>query len=210
MFLCYFIVGDADTHVIYIVIGVDYIFFRRLFTMSKSELSNLFSCTCNWKTSTLEYLIKKEKTSVSTSRNEMLPRYVNEAMKVNNNDWVRIYDLWCNLKPEKEASSFTNYQAYCGEDTAKNLEKIRTKVLKSLKDSRNINAVRTQFLLQIIMMNYYDNLLRNKLVVKDDSGESEHIDLPQMAAIFTKMALTDKDCSELNEIRKILEAWERK
>ena len=176
--------------------------------MNKSELTNLFNCTCNWKTSTLEYLIKKEETSVSTSRNEMLPKYVNEAINVK--DWVNVYDLWCNLKPEKDSGSFSNYQANCSKETLINLEKIRTNVLKSLKKPRNINAVRTQFLLQIIMMNYYDNLLKNKLVVKDSSSDSDPIDLPQMAAIFTKMALTDKDCDELNEIRKILESWERK
>ena len=176
--------------------------------MKKSNENTLFNCTCNWKTNTLEFLIKKEETSADTSRNSMLAKYVSAAENIE--DWIPVYDLWCNLKPEKGASSFTNFQANCNADTMKKLEDIRTKILKSLKGARNINAVRTQFLLQIVMMNYYDNLLKSKLVVKDSSAVSGSIDLPQMAAIFTRMVLTDKDCDELNEIRKILESWERK
>lgn len=168
----------------------------------------LFNCGSNWKTCTLEWLIKSLESSQDNTRNAMLPKYITAAENVK--DWAPVYDSWCNLKPERDASSFSNYQAYCSAEVLKKLEKIRNTMLCSLNVPRHIHAIRNQFLLQLIMMNYYEELLKSKVSIETDDVEADNIDIPKMAEIFMRMALSDKDCSELAEIGKILMSWEGK
>ncbi len=176
--------------------------------MNENKETILFNCGCNWKNCTLEYLIKREEPSPDTSRNTMLPKYINAAESIT--DWVPVYDSLCTLKPEKDASSFSNYQANCNAETLKKLEKIRSNMLSSLNVTRQIHAIRTQFLLQLVMMSYYEGLLKNKVSIETDTEDAETIDIPKMAEIFMRMALSDKDCKEFEDIRKILVSWEGK
>ena len=164
-------------------------------------MDHILNTKCNRKHCTLEALIKKEDVAQDMSRAAMFERFTIAAENVE--DWSVVATMLGSIKTGSDDPNFTNYQARYSDDTAERLEKIKDTMVRSLKDGGNITKVlQTQFMLQLLMMNYLDHLKKEKLKLK--SSIEEDISLPEMAKILTEMMLTDKDCAALQEIRAIL------
>lgn len=173
--------------------------------MNKTAES-ILNTTCNPKHCTLEYLIKRGDSAQDMSRAGMFKRFVLKAEGIE--DWMSRYTMLSDLKLAKEAPQFTNYQAKYDAETREKLEKIKKRMQKSLMEGGVITKVlQTQFMLQLLMVNYMEYLRETKLSLKADKLVAEEIDLPEMAAIFTEIMLTDRDGNSLKEIRRILVNW---
>lgn len=167
---------------------------------------NLLNTTCNSKHCSLEKWIKEEDPAQDKSRAGYFKRAVLVAETVD--DWVPVATLLSDLKLDKDAPQFTNFQAKYDTETREALDVIKEKMQKSLIEGNIIKRVlQTQYMLQLLMMNYLEHIRANKLTIKADKMVDEEIDLPEMAALFTEMMLTDRDCDALKEIRKILVDW---
>ena len=170
------------------------------------NVGGILNTKCNPKHCTLEYQIKKEDSTVEMSRADLFKRFVREGEAVK--DWVPVYELLRNVKTDGNAPQFTNWQAKYDAETAEKFEKVKEDMTASLIKGGVITKVlQTQYMLQLLMVNYLDHLKKAKLLLNTDGKVSDDIDLPKMSAIFTEMILTDRECESLDEIRKILVDW---
>ncbi len=170
---------------------------------------NLLNTTCNAKHCSLEKWIKEEDPSQDMSRAGYFKRAVLAAKTVDN--WVPAAMLLSDLKLDKDAPQFTNWQAKYDSETREALDAIKEKMQKSLIEGNIIKRVlQTQYMLQLLMINYLENIRANKLTIKANKRVDEEIDLPAMSALLTEMMICDRDCVALKEIRKILVDWKNK
>lgn len=167
---------------------------------------NLLNTTCNSKHCSLEKWIKEEDPAQDKSRAGYFKRAVLVAEPVD--DWVPMATLLSDLKLDKDAPQFTNFQAKYDSETREALDVIKEKMKKSLIKGNIIKRVlQTQYMLQLLMINYLEHTRANKLTIKADKMVDDEIDLPEMAALFTEMILTDRDCEALKQIRRIMVDW---
>ena len=118
-------------------------------------MDHILNTKCNRKHCTLEALIKKEDVAQDMSRAAMFERFTIAAENVE--DWSVVATMLGSIKTGSDDPNFTNYQARYSDDTAERLEKIKDTMVRSLKDGGNITKVlQTQFMLQLLMMNYLD------------------------------------------------------
>ena len=173
--------------------------------MSKSE-EGFFSSKSNPKHCDLEAKIKSIDQNQDKSRSALLARFASAAEGVT--DWMPYYYLLGDVEHVDDAPQFNSWQAHYDSDTDKKLKTIRQNMERSLKEGGVITKVlQTQFMLQLLMINYLECLKKSILTIKADKQVDEEIGLPEMAAIFTEMILTDRDNEALKEIRKILVEW---
>lgn len=171
-------------------------------------MENLLNIKCNWKHSTLEYLIKKYDASQDMSRAAVFEREVKAAENVDN--WKEIQVLLCVLKKIDEAPTFSNFQAKYGTETDEVLKKVREKMIGDLKVT-GLKVLQSQYMVLLLQVNYLEFLKKEKLAIKaNDLVEEQNVDMPEMSKIFCEMMLCDKDCNEIKEIRKILVDWRNK
>lgn len=167
---------------------------------------NLLNTTCNSKHCSLEKWIKEEDPAQDKSRAGYFKRAVLVAEPVD--DWVSMATLLSDLKLDKDAPQFTNFQAKYDSETREALNVIKEKMQKSLIKGNIIKRVlQTQYMLQLLMINYIEHIRAKKLTIKADKMVDDEIDLPEMAALFTEMILTDRDCEALKQIRRIMVDW---
>lgn len=167
---------------------------------------NLLNTTCNSKHCSLEKWIKEEDPAQDKSRAGYFKRAVLVAEPVD--DWVSMATLLSDLKLDKDAPQFTNFQAKYDSETREALDVIKEKMQKSLIKGNIIKRVlQTQYMLQLLMINYIEHIRAKKLTIKADKMVDDEIDLPEMAALFTEMILTDRDCEALKQIRRIMVDW---
>lgn len=170
------------------------------------RIESILNIKSNQKHCTLEYLIKKSDGAQDMSRAGLLKRMAIAAEPVEN--WMPTYTRLSDLKLEKEAPAFTNWQAKYDKETAIILDKVKNNMQKSLKEGGVITrVVQTQFMVQLLMINYLEHLKKAKLSINANKIVDKEISIPEMSAIFTEMILTDKECESLKDIRKILVAW---
>ena len=176
----------------------------------KESTENLLNTTVNAKHCTLERFIRAEDPAQDKSRAGYFKRAVLVGKAVD--DWKPIATLLSDLKLDKDAPQFTNFQAKYDNETREALDVVKEKMQKSLIEGGIIKRVlQTQYMLQLLMCAYLEHIRANKLTIKTDKMvDEEAIDLPEMSALLTKMMLTDRDCDELKEIRKILVDWRNK
>lgn len=167
---------------------------------------SILNTKCNPKHCTLEYKIKKEDPTFEMSRADLLKRFVQEGEKVE--DWMVPYSWLGEIELDEDAPQFTNWQAKYDEETARKLVDVKKNMQQSLQTGGVITKVlQTQFMLQLLMVNYLESVKKAKLRIKSDNTVAEEIGLPEMSAIFTEMMLSDRDCESLKEIRTILLKW---
>lgn len=173
--------------------------------MEKEKLINI---KCTWKHSTLEYLIKKFDASQDMSRAAVFEREVKAAENVK--DWKAIQTSLSDLIKIENAPMFTNLQAKYNEETENILIDVRNKILCDLKES-GLKVLQSQYMVLLLQANYLEILKKEKLsITAQKQVDEENVDMPEMAKIFCEMMLIDKDCDELNQIKKILINWRRK
>lgn len=115
------------------------------------------------------------------------------------------------MELEEKAPQFSNFQAEMDADTREKLDGIKKKMQKSLVKGGIITKVlQTQYMLQLLGINYLESLRESKLLLKAKKIDEDKIGLPEMSAIFVEMMLTNRECAELEEIRSILIDWRRK
>lgn len=167
---------------------------------------NLLNTTCNSKHCSLEKWIKEEDPAQDKTRAGYFKRAVLVAETVD--DWVPVATLLSDLKIDKDAPQFTNFQAKYDAHTRNSLDAIKEKMQKSLIEGNIVKRLQTQYMLQLLMFNYLEHIRSNKLTIKADKMvDEEEIDLPEMSALFTEMMLTDRDCESLKKLRRILVDW---
>ncbi len=174
--------------------------------MSRRE-EGLFSSKCNPRHCDVEFDIKKLDRNPEKSRSALLERFTAAAESIT--DWMPSYHLLLNIEHHEDAPQFDSWQAKYSAETGEKLQIIRRNMESSLKEGGVITRVlQTQFMLQLLMVNYLESLKKDILAIKADKMvDEEKITLPEMSAIFTEMMLTDKDCDALKEIRRILVDW---
>ena len=124
---------------------------------------NLLNTTCNSKHCSLEKWIKEEDPAQDKSRAGYFKRAVLVAEPVD--DWVSMATLLSDLKLDKDAPQFTNFQAKYDSETREALNVIKEKMQKSLIKGNIIKRVlQTQYMLQLLMINYIEHIeQRNSL-----------------------------------------------
>ncbi len=173
--------------------------------MSRSK-EGLFSSKCNPKHCDAEFDIRILDPNPEKSRSALLERFSAAAESIT--DWMPSYHLLSSIEHHDDAPQFDSWQAKYSAETGEKLQTIRRNMEKSLKEGGVITRVlQTQFMLQLLMVNYLESLKKDILAIKADKMVDEEITLPQMSAIFTEMMLTDKDSDALKEIRRILVDW---
>lgn len=166
-------------------------------------MSKKLNIRSNWKHSTLEYLIRKNDPSPDMSRGAVYERAVKAAQGIEN--WKEYQVFLHNMKKEEKAQVFNSYQVKICDEVEQIRETIRSEILKQLTD---INVLQEQYMVQLLLANYLEKLKQEKLMLNSENHiEETEVDLPEMSAIFMEIALKDKDCEVLREIRKILVEW---
>ena len=128
------------------------------------RIESILNIKSNQKHCTLEYLIKKSDGAQDMSRAGLLKRMAIAAEPVEN--WMPTYTRLSDLKLEKEAPAFTNWQAKYDKETAIILDKVKNNMQKSLKEGGVITrVVQTQFMVQLLMINYLEHLKKAKLSI---------------------------------------------
>ena len=169
-------------------------------------MENFINVKTSWKHAALEYQIKQLDRAQDMTRSGLFKRAVLLAEPVK--DWMPVYASLCGLKFEKDAPEFTNWQARYDDETSHRLAQIKEDAQGSLKAGGIIKrTIQTQFLLQLLMLNYLEYLRRMRISLADGKVGEGTIDLPTMSSIFTEMMLTDRGCNALKEIQKILIIW---
>lgn len=171
--------------------------------MSEHKLLNIRT---NRKHSILEYLIKKHDPSQDMSRAAVFEREVRAGENVK--DWGSIKPLLSGLEECEDAQDapiFTNLQAKYDRETESILAKVRKKMFEDLHCS-DFKILQTQYMVLLLQANYLETLKHQKLTI-NTKYEETNITMPEMAQILCEIMLTDKDCKELKEIRKILIDW---
>ncbi len=166
-------------------------------------MENMINIKCNWKHASLEYQIKKFDTSQDLSRSAILIREIQAADKVQ--DWKPIKGLLSKIERLDDIPTFANLQAKYDEEIGEILECVKNKILLDLDD---LKVLQTQYLVQLLQINYLEELKKEALAVRTDHQiEIKDIDAPEMVKLLVEMILLDKDSAALNEIRKILVNW---
>lgn len=168
-------------------------------------MENLLNIKSNRRHSTLEYLIKRYDPAQDMSRSAVFEREVKAAEGIKN--WKQIQISLSNMNIIEDAPVTTSFQAKYSDDTARILDTVRKDILEQLKDTMKV--LQAQYLLLLLQANYLEMLKREKKSLKEDTLEGS-VDLPEMAKIFCELILTDKDCDELMEIRRLLVQWRNK
>ncbi len=175
--------------------------------MNKEE--GLFSSKTNQKHCDLEYKIKCLDQNPEKSRSAMLERFVLSAESVT--DWMPSYYLLSDIEHNVDAPQFDSWQAKYTPETAEKLQNIRRTMEQSLKDGGVITRVlQTQFMLQLLMINYLESLKRDITAMRSDKVIDETISLPDVFALLAELMLLDRDSNTLKEIKKLLVTWKNK
>ena len=173
--------------------------------MEKEKLLNIKT---NKRHSILEYLIKKYDPSQDMSRAAVFEREVIAGETVT--DWKLIRPLLSNLEENDEAKDapvFSNLQAKYSEDTEKILNGVRQKILEDLQGP-DFKILQTQYMVLLLQANYLEILKKDKLIIKSEGMIDEtDMNMPEITKTLCEMMLTDKDCNELKEIRRIMIEW---
>jgi hypothetical protein len=173
--------------------------------MNNSE-ENILNTKCNWKHCALEAEIKRIDPNQDKTRPALLKRFLDAADK--KTDWMSLYYLLGDVKHDVDVPQFNSWQAKYDAETGEKLNAVRQSMEKSLKEGGVITKLlQTQYMLQLLMINYREALKKDILSIKADRQVDEEIGLPEMSAIFTEMMLSDKNCEALQEIRRILVEW---
>lgn len=166
-------------------------------------MENLLNIKSNWKHNTLEYLIKQNDPSQDMSRAAVFEREVRAAQGVNN--WKEISVLLLYMVKEDDAPIFTGLQAKYTDEIASILEEVKKNILDQLSDS--IKILQTQYMVQLLQMNYLQKLKRSKVSLQPEHIDVDDVDIPEMMKIITQIILTEKNSQSLKDIRTILVEW---
>lgn len=177
-------------------------------------MEGIINVKINSKIFTLERHIRSLDRAQDISRASILKNAVISAKEVE--DWGPIYQDLTKLEVEKNASVNNNssWQAKYDEKIGGTLETVREKMFNSLVENEIISSIlQKSFFLQLLLMNYY-SLLKLKQIDCECEGEGEaedkeNITIPEIAACFTELILTDKDSRTLQEIKKLLINWKK-
>ena len=176
--------------------------------MPKKE-EGVLNTKCNPRHCDLEAEIKRLDPNQDKTRPALLKRFLDAGEQ--RTDWMPVYYLLADVVHNDDVPQFNSWQAKYDAETGKQLKAVRRNMEKSLKSGGVITKVlQTQFMLQLLMINYRESLKRDILSFKAEKMVDEEINLSEMAAIFTEMILTDRECDELKEIRRILVEWRNK
>lgn len=168
-------------------------------------MENMINIKSNWKHCALEHLIKRFDTAQDLSRGAMLFRMIRTADKVQ--DWRTIKSLLSKIERLEEAPSFSNFQAKYDDETAGMLERVKEKILLDLKDD-NLKLLQTQYLLQLLQLNYLKELEKETLAIRiDGQVDINDIDAPELVKLLVEIILIDKNSDALSQIKTILVDW---
>lgn len=156
----------------------------------------------NWKHTYIENEIKRTDIALQdNSRAAILERAICAARGVS--DWNNVVTILdATLKNVPKNDSCSSWQAKISEEMEKELNAIRNRIITDL----GITRPQTQYIVLILMANYL-NTIRNKQIQLPAEGDSAPLSIPEMAAVFTRMILQDKDAPELSEIAAQLTHW---
>ncbi len=160
----------------------------------------LLNIKANPKHCAYEFLIKKYDPSQDLSRAAIFERAVKAARDVT--DWNEVKALLGNLEEVPEAPLFTNMQARYSEETGEILTCVQERMIADL----GLVRLQSRYMVLLLQANYLETLKKERVTLSPEYGESE-IDIPEMAKLFCRMTLSDKDCPELAQIRRLLVSW---
>lgn len=149
----------------------------------------------------LEYQIRKLDSNQEVSRTALFFRMVEAAADVK--DWKNIKLLLSRVERFEEAPMFTNFQAKYDAVTSEKLDKVKEKILYDLKD---IKVLQQQYMLQLLMCNYLEDIKEEVLSIGNNINEEE-MSAPDMVKILVEIILLDKQSDAINKIKKILKEW---
>lgn len=149
----------------------------------------------------LEYEIRKHDSNQEVSRTALFFRMVEAAADVK--DWKNIKLLLSRVERFEEAPMFTNFQAKYDAVTSEKLDKVKEKILYDLKD---IKVLQQQYMLQLLMCNYLEDIKEEVLSIGNNINEEE-MSAPDMVKILVEIILLDKQSDAINKIKKILKEW---
>lgn len=169
-------------------------------------MENMINIRCNWKHSSLEYQIKRIDTSQDMSKSAVLSRMIRMADNVQ--DWRPIKEQLSKVEKLEEAPVFTNLQARYDEESARILERVKSKIIL---DIDGLKILQVQYLYQLLQVNYLEYLKKEALTVRADQQiEVKDINIPEMVKLLVEMILLDKDSDDLKKIKTILVDWRNK
>ena len=170
------------------------------------EEQRLLNVKADWRLHTVEYLVKALDNSQDLSRLAIIQRATD--IGVNVTDWLPAYNWLCGLKPESQAPAFATYQVRSDPETARRLEIIRSSMFSSLKKAGLISSrLQTQYMLKLLLINYLLYLQRGKIEVRSDDITENDMTIPELAATFAELILTEKDGDTMAALKKILVDW---
>ncbi|NLJ88826.1 MAG: hypothetical protein GX327_08690 [Epulopiscium sp.] len=164
-------------------------------------MKNNINIKVNWKHMSLEYEIRKHDSNQEVSRTALFFRMVEAAADVK--DWKNIKLLLSRVERFEEAPMFTNFQAKYDAVTSEKLDKVKEKILYDLKD---IKVLQQQYMLQLLMCNYLEDIKEEVLSIGNNINEEE-MSAPDMVKILVEIILLDKQSDAINKIKKILKEW---
>lgn len=173
-----------------------------------TERMETLAFRATWKHAVLEYRIKEIDPNQDLSRSAITERAIEAAKLVD--DWKAIRNKLMKLNRIDTLGTPVSMQAKVSDASGRDIIKLRNVIAHDLKEY--IERLQTPYFVQLIWLNYLLFLQQKRKTISE--GEyiitEDEIDLPEMSKIFCEMMLTDKECSELKEIKKILKEWRHK
>lgn len=153
-----------------------------------------------WKHAVLEYRIKEIDPAQDLSRSAITERAIETAKLVK--DWKIIRDKLMKLDRINGLGIPVSMQAKLPDTSSRDIVKLRNAITHDLKTY--IERLQTPYFVQLIWLNYLLFLQQKRKTISEGDYiiTEDEIDLPEMSKIFCEMMLTDKECSELKEIKK--------
>lgn len=151
----------------------------------------------------LEEAIKTLDTHVDMTRSALLFRMIDEGLKVDDWEEIRVKLFAFKTKMAEPKNTFVTFQAKLDKENNDKLTQIRKNILNDIKD---LKVLQNQYLLQLLMKNYLSVLRKNKLKVGNKDVKCE-FNGPDMASILFEMMLSDRGSEYLDDIKDIMIKW---
>ncbi|MEG0980088.1 MAG: hypothetical protein RSE39_08670 [Oscillospiraceae bacterium] len=172
---------------------------------------DLLSIKANWRHAVLEHQIKELDNAQDMTRSGIMERAIFAAQNPHY-DWKKIKDLVTELKRRDDIPIPKSMQAKISPEAKNILNGVRKDILNALKDE--IRILQTPYLYQLLMLNYREYLIEQKLMVGEEKkAELNQSDMngAEMVKRLVEILLLNrtKDKPIIDEIKKSLQEWER-
>lgn len=161
-----------------------------------------------WKHAALEYQIKEIDTNPDLSRSAITNRAIDAAEDVE--DWGKVMAGLSQLR-RLDIPIATSMQAKPDKERAEKVQAIREKIFEDLKAVMpELQRLQTPYFMQLLWMNYLNQLKSKKMVVGKTISDSIDLSGPDMVKRLVQILLLNREADKevIEKVKNALIGWE--